>query len=195
MSEHNTAVEVLGSKSLDAKGGDDLGIALDSNWILDAANNFCNLCFYSVFSHSRLLLSLTSPPLLHIQKRYRAAKEAYESLLQTEDLPAQVKATTLQQLGKTVHRTIMLFSVKLEETHPSLFSLNKDIIGCYMSFSCTGSSLSERWKKWLIYASNWGKLTDFCSTSFIGPAQDLNFFFFFFLWSTLWVLKICIGHY
>lgn len=36
-----------------------------------------------------------------IQKRYRAAKEAYESLLQTEDLPAQVKATTLQQLGKT----------------------------------------------------------------------------------------------
>lgn len=37
---------------------------------------------------------------LNIQKRYRAAKEAYESLLQTEDLPAQVKATTLQQLGE-----------------------------------------------------------------------------------------------
>lgn len=36
----------------------------------------------------------------HLQKRYRAAKEAYESLLQTEDLPAQVKATTLQQLGE-----------------------------------------------------------------------------------------------
>ncbi|GLD67402.1 lysine-specific demethylase 6A-like isoform X1, partial [Lates japonicus] len=34
--------------------------------------------------------------LYEIQKRYRAAKEAYESLLQTEDLPAQVKATTLQ---------------------------------------------------------------------------------------------------
>uniref|UniRef100_A0A665X5Q3 [histone H3]-trimethyl-L-lysine(27) demethylase n=1 Tax=Echeneis naucrates TaxID=173247 RepID=A0A665X5Q3_ECHNA len=44
-----------------------------------------------------------SPP--HIQKRYRAAKEAYESLLQTEDLPAQVKATTLQQLG-WMHHTV-----------------------------------------------------------------------------------------
>lgn len=47
------------------------------------------------------LLSL-SPSIHPIQKRYRAAKEAYESLLQTEDLPAQVKATTLQQLGKIV---------------------------------------------------------------------------------------------
>ena len=46
------------------------------------------------------LLSLAAPSAPHIQKRYRAAKEAYESLLQTEDLPAQVKATTLQQLGK-----------------------------------------------------------------------------------------------
>uniref|UniRef100_A0A671YWZ8 [histone H3]-trimethyl-L-lysine(27) demethylase n=1 Tax=Sparus aurata TaxID=8175 RepID=A0A671YWZ8_SPAAU len=36
---------------------------------------------------------------------YRAAKEAYESLLQTEDLPAQVKATTLQQLG-WMHHTV-----------------------------------------------------------------------------------------
>ncbi|RXN01891.1 Lysine-specific demethylase 6A [Acipenser ruthenus] len=38
--------------------------------------------------------------LYEIQKKYRAAKEAYELLLQTENLPAQVKATTLQQLGK-----------------------------------------------------------------------------------------------
>ncbi|XP_059184278.1 lysine-specific demethylase 6A-like isoform X2 [Centropristis striata] len=43
--------------------------------------------------------------LYEIQKRYRAAKEAYESLLQTEDLPAQVKATTLQQLG-WMHHTV-----------------------------------------------------------------------------------------
>ena len=35
-----------------------------------------------------------------LQKKYRAAKEAYESLLQTENLPVQVKATTLQQLGE-----------------------------------------------------------------------------------------------
>lgn len=38
------------------------------------------------------------------QKRHRAAKEAYESLLQMENLPAQVKATTLQQLGKKARR-------------------------------------------------------------------------------------------
>uniref|UniRef100_A0A4W6EF06 [histone H3]-trimethyl-L-lysine(27) demethylase n=1 Tax=Lates calcarifer TaxID=8187 RepID=A0A4W6EF06_LATCA len=38
-------------------------------------------------------------------KKYRAAKEAYESLLQTENLPAQVKATTLQQLG-WMHHTV-----------------------------------------------------------------------------------------
>uniref|UniRef100_A0A3B5AQ50 [histone H3]-trimethyl-L-lysine(27) demethylase n=1 Tax=Stegastes partitus TaxID=144197 RepID=A0A3B5AQ50_9TELE len=45
------------------------------------------------------------PPSSHKQKRYRASKEAYESLLQTEDLPAQVKATTLQQLG-WMHHTV-----------------------------------------------------------------------------------------
>ncbi|XP_075907527.1 lysine-specific demethylase 6A-like isoform X2 [Nelusetta ayraudi] len=43
--------------------------------------------------------------LYEIQKRHRAAKEAYESLLQMEDLPAQVKATTLQQLG-WMHHTV-----------------------------------------------------------------------------------------
>ncbi|XP_033834386.1 histone demethylase UTY-like isoform X1 [Periophthalmus magnuspinnatus] len=43
--------------------------------------------------------------LYEIQKRYRAAKEAYEALLQTEDLPARVKATTLQQLG-WMHHTV-----------------------------------------------------------------------------------------
>uniref|UniRef100_A0A8C5FN03 [histone H3]-trimethyl-L-lysine(27) demethylase n=1 Tax=Gadus morhua TaxID=8049 RepID=A0A8C5FN03_GADMO len=36
---------------------------------------------------------------------YRAAKEAYEGLLQAEDLPPQVKATTLQQLG-WMHHTV-----------------------------------------------------------------------------------------
>ncbi|XP_034042595.1 lysine-specific demethylase 6A isoform X2 [Thalassophryne amazonica] len=43
--------------------------------------------------------------LYEIQKKHRAAKEAYESLLQTENLPAQVKATTLQQLG-WMHHTV-----------------------------------------------------------------------------------------
>lgn len=80
----------------------------DLNWILDSVNNFTlfNQCFVLSSNyppHGTLPLPL--PQLTHhIQKRYRAAKEAYESLLQTEDLPAQVKATTLQQLGKSVHR-------------------------------------------------------------------------------------------
>ncbi|XP_045066764.1 lysine-specific demethylase 6A isoform X4 [Coregonus clupeaformis] len=43
--------------------------------------------------------------LYEIQKKFRAAKEAYESLLQTDNLPAQVKATTLQQLG-WMHHTV-----------------------------------------------------------------------------------------
>ncbi|KAF7711314.1 lysine (K)-specific demethylase 6A, like isoform X1 [Silurus meridionalis] len=43
--------------------------------------------------------------LYEIQKRYRAAKEAYESLLQTENLPTQVKAATFQQLG-WMHHTV-----------------------------------------------------------------------------------------
>ncbi|KAK6485472.1 lysine-specific demethylase 6A isoform X1 [Huso huso] len=42
--------------------------------------------------------------LYEIQKKYRAAKEAYELLLQTENLPAQVKATTLQQLGNILEK-------------------------------------------------------------------------------------------
>ncbi|KAK1798091.1 hypothetical protein P4O66_000586 [Electrophorus voltai] len=40
-----------------------------------------------------------------LKKRYRAAKEAYESLLQTENLPTQVKAASLQQLG-WMHHTL-----------------------------------------------------------------------------------------
>uniref|UniRef100_A0A493T0B4 [histone H3]-trimethyl-L-lysine(27) demethylase n=1 Tax=Anas platyrhynchos platyrhynchos TaxID=8840 RepID=A0A493T0B4_ANAPP len=37
--------------------------------------------------------------LYEIQRKYHSAKEAYEQLLQIENLPAQVKATVLQQLG------------------------------------------------------------------------------------------------
>ncbi|XP_061081462.1 lysine-specific demethylase 6A isoform X2 [Conger conger] len=43
--------------------------------------------------------------LYEIQKKYRVAKDAYEALLQTENLPPQVKATTLQQLG-WMHHTV-----------------------------------------------------------------------------------------
>ncbi len=51
------------------------------------------------------------------QKRYRAAKEAYESLLQTEDLPAQVKASTLQQLGKNRQTPVSAHDVCLSASY------------------------------------------------------------------------------
>ncbi|XP_057352277.1 lysine-specific demethylase 6A-like isoform X3 [Manis pentadactyla] len=41
--------------------------------------------------------------LYETQRKYHTAKEAYEQLLQTENLPAQVKATVLQQLGWMHH--------------------------------------------------------------------------------------------
>ncbi|KAM9576288.1 lysine-specific demethylase 6A-like isoform 4-T4 [Trichechus inunguis] len=41
-------------------------------------------------------------------KKYHSAKEAYEQLLQTENLPVQVKATVLQQLGWMHHNVDQL---------------------------------------------------------------------------------------
>lgn len=79
------------------------GVAMETR---KSAPLFCMLMVLLPFRQCRgrvttFVLSLSihssTPPLS--QKRYRAAKEAYESLLQTEDLPAQVKAATLQQLG------------------------------------------------------------------------------------------------
>ncbi|KAM6310108.1 lysine-specific demethylase 6A isoform 8-T8 [Aegotheles albertisi] len=43
--------------------------------------------------------------LYEIQRKYHSAKEAYEQLLQIENLPTQVKATVLQQLG-WMHHTV-----------------------------------------------------------------------------------------
>uniref|UniRef100_A0A671Q825 [histone H3]-trimethyl-L-lysine(27) demethylase n=1 Tax=Sinocyclocheilus anshuiensis TaxID=1608454 RepID=A0A671Q825_9TELE len=72
-------------------------------------------------------------------QRYRAAKEACESLLQTEDLPAQVKAATLQQLGKNMpHQEhlcllmICMFSVSV------CLSLNHSVSSrvCGLSQAC-----------------------------------------------------------
>ncbi|XP_030636977.1 lysine-specific demethylase 6A [Chanos chanos] len=64
--------------------------------------------------------------LYEIQKRYRAAKEAYESLLQTEDLPAQVKATTLQQLG-WMHHTVEQLGDKASKDSYAIQCLQKSL--------------------------------------------------------------------
>ncbi|KAM3585049.1 uncharacterized protein V6R79_006197 [Siganus canaliculatus] len=65
-----------------------------------------NTDYESSLKHFQLALIDSNPcTLSKAESKFRAAKEAYESLLQTEDLPAQVKATTLQQLG-WMHHTV-----------------------------------------------------------------------------------------
>uniref|UniRef100_A0A8D0AYL2 [histone H3]-trimethyl-L-lysine(27) demethylase n=1 Tax=Sander lucioperca TaxID=283035 RepID=A0A8D0AYL2_SANLU len=65
-----------------------------------------NTDYESSLKHFQLALIDSNPcTLSKAESKYRAAKEAYESLLQTDDLPAQVKATTLQQLG-WMHHTV-----------------------------------------------------------------------------------------
>uniref|UniRef100_A0A3P9MH77 [histone H3]-trimethyl-L-lysine(27) demethylase n=1 Tax=Oryzias latipes TaxID=8090 RepID=A0A3P9MH77_ORYLA len=64
--------------------------------------------------------------LYEIQKRYRASKEAYESLLQTEDLPPQVKAATLQQLG-WMHHTVEQLGDKASRDSYAIQCLQKSL--------------------------------------------------------------------
>ncbi|KAI5621201.1 lysine-specific demethylase 6A isoform X2 [Silurus asotus] len=64
--------------------------------------------------------------LYEIQKKYRAAKEAYESLLETENLPVQVKATTLQQLG-WMHHTVEQLGDKANKDSYAIQCLQKSL--------------------------------------------------------------------
>ncbi|GLD45627.1 lysine-specific demethylase 6A-like protein [Lates japonicus] len=75
-------------------------LGMPFNWHFQLALIDSNLC-----TLSKAEIQFHIAHLYEIQKKYRAAKEAYESLLQTENLPAQVKATTLQQLG-WMHHTV-----------------------------------------------------------------------------------------
>ncbi|XP_066835937.1 lysine-specific demethylase 6A isoform X12 [Anser cygnoides] len=59
----------------------------------------------SAFHEHQLKTFSTNFPLFHLKRKYHSAKEAYEQLLQIENLPAQVKATVLQQLG-WMHHTV-----------------------------------------------------------------------------------------
>ncbi|XP_064353346.1 lysine-specific demethylase 6A isoform X9 [Dromaius novaehollandiae] len=59
----------------------------------------------SAFHEHQLKTFSTNFPLFHFKRKYHSAKEAYEQLLQIENLPAQVKATVLQQLG-WMHHTV-----------------------------------------------------------------------------------------
>ncbi|XP_064339581.1 lysine-specific demethylase 6A-like isoform X1 [Camelus dromedarius] len=55
--------------------------------------------------------------LYETQRKYHSAKEAYEQLLQTENLPAQVKATVLQQLGWMHHNVDLLGDKATKESY------------------------------------------------------------------------------
>uniref|UniRef100_A0A673MV32 [histone H3]-trimethyl-L-lysine(27) demethylase n=1 Tax=Sinocyclocheilus rhinocerous TaxID=307959 RepID=A0A673MV32_9TELE len=93
-----------------------------------------NTDYESSLKHFQLALIDSTPctlskaeskyPAMH--KKYRIAKEAYESLLQTENLPAQVKATTLQQLG-WMHHTVEQLGDKANKNSYAIQCLQKSL--------------------------------------------------------------------
>ncbi|XP_072282929.1 lysine-specific demethylase 6A isoform X3 [Pyxicephalus adspersus] len=64
--------------------------------------------------------------LYETQRKYHSAKEAYEQLLQTENLPTQVKATVLQQLG-WMHHTIDQLGDKVTKANYAIQYLQKSL--------------------------------------------------------------------
>uniref|UniRef100_A0A6P8RAC2 [histone H3]-trimethyl-L-lysine(27) demethylase n=1 Tax=Geotrypetes seraphini TaxID=260995 RepID=A0A6P8RAC2_GEOSA len=64
--------------------------------------------------------------LYETQQKYNAAKEAYEQLLQTENLPSQVKATVLQQLG-WMHHTVDQLGDKTTKENYAIQYLQKSL--------------------------------------------------------------------
>ncbi|ELK07551.1 Histone demethylase UTY [Pteropus alecto] len=72
----------------------------------------CNPCTLSSFE-----IQFHIAHLYETQRKYHSAKEAYEQLLQTENLPAQLKATILQQLGWMHHNVDLLGDKATKETY------------------------------------------------------------------------------
>ncbi|XP_063811701.1 lysine-specific demethylase 6A isoform X2 [Pseudophryne corroboree] len=64
--------------------------------------------------------------LYETQRKYHSAKEAYEQLLQTENLPTQVKATVLQQLG-WMHHTVEQLGDKATKASYAIQYLQKSL--------------------------------------------------------------------
>uniref|UniRef100_A0A4W3IFH5 [histone H3]-trimethyl-L-lysine(27) demethylase n=1 Tax=Callorhinchus milii TaxID=7868 RepID=A0A4W3IFH5_CALMI len=64
--------------------------------------------------------------LYEIQRKYRAAKEAYEQLLQTENISTQVKANVLQQLG-WMHHTVEQLGDKTTKENYAIQCLQKSL--------------------------------------------------------------------
>ncbi|XP_016063069.1 PREDICTED: histone demethylase UTY-like isoform X3 [Miniopterus natalensis] len=72
----------------------------------------CNPC-----TLSKVEIQFHIAHLYETQQKYHFAKEAYEQLLQTENLPAQVKATVLQQLGWMHHNVDLLGDKATKESY------------------------------------------------------------------------------
>uniref|UniRef100_A0A671Q1M4 [histone H3]-trimethyl-L-lysine(27) demethylase n=1 Tax=Sinocyclocheilus anshuiensis TaxID=1608454 RepID=A0A671Q1M4_9TELE len=86
-----------------------------------------NTDYESSLKHFQLaLIDSNHCTLSKAESKYRAAKEAYESLLQTEDLPAQVKAATLQQLG-WMHHTVEQLGDKANKDSYAIQCLQKSL--------------------------------------------------------------------
>ncbi|XP_042314804.1 lysine-specific demethylase 6A isoform X3 [Sceloporus undulatus] len=98
-----------------------------------------NTDFESSFKHLQLALVDCNPCTLsnaeirfHIahlyetQRKYHLAKKEYEQLLQTENLPAQVKATVLQQLG-WMHHTVDQLGDKATKENYAIQCLQKSL--------------------------------------------------------------------
>uniref|UniRef100_A0A2R8NEK6 [histone H3]-trimethyl-L-lysine(27) demethylase n=1 Tax=Callithrix jacchus TaxID=9483 RepID=A0A2R8NEK6_CALJA len=78
-----------------------------------------NTDYRSSLKHFQLALIDCNPCTLSSaeSKKYHSAKEAYEQLLQTENLPAQVKATVLQQLGWMHHNMDLVGDKATKESY------------------------------------------------------------------------------
>uniref|UniRef100_A0A3Q2PXQ6 [histone H3]-trimethyl-L-lysine(27) demethylase n=1 Tax=Fundulus heteroclitus TaxID=8078 RepID=A0A3Q2PXQ6_FUNHE len=82
-----------------------------------------NTDYESSLKHFQLALIDSNPCTL---SKAETSKEAYETLLQTEDLPAQVKATTLQQLG-WMHHTVEQLGDKASRDSYAIQCLQKSV--------------------------------------------------------------------
>ncbi|XP_045067558.1 histone demethylase UTY-like isoform X3 [Coregonus clupeaformis] len=99
------ATEIHMRLGLMFKGNTDYESSLKHFQLALIDSNPCTLIDSNPCTLSKAEIQFHIAHLYELQKKFRAAKEAYESLLQTENLPAQVKAATLRQLG-WMHHTV-----------------------------------------------------------------------------------------
>ncbi|XP_062040716.1 lysine-specific demethylase 6A-like isoform X3 [Lepus europaeus] len=120
--------------------------------------------------------------LYETQKKYETAKEAYEQLLQTENLPTRVKATVLQQLG-WMHHNMDLAEDKVTKESYAIQYLQKSLeadpnsgqswyfLGSHNCHSCTDLKPGARSQELLPGLQHGCRSPRTCYSS-IGKVQD-----------------------